>query len=162
MASPLSILSRTSDCSRSLILEEKQEMHTQTFRLFVINTEILHNWSVDSVAKRLIAVASLLLLLSGIMPLITAAHGQSGNGQLDYEIRDLQDRIRKLDAVPTEIALILEHQKIEDEHYKSQQEFQGKVLWGFAGTIGAIFLAMFVWTLNQFGIVLGPERQRRR
>lgn len=139
----------------------QSERIVRRFNFVTIDTEILHNWNVDSVTKRIIAVAAFLLLVAGSVPLLTSVRGQTPNSPLDYEVRDLRQKVDKLDSVPTEIALILAHQKIEDERYQEQQEFEGKIIWGFVGTSGSILMALFLWVLHQFGITFGSEKRRR-
>ena len=127
-----------------------------------VDTEIFHNWSVDTVTKRTISLVALILLVVGAYPLITAVHGQQPKTQLEFEVQDLQQKVSKLDNVPTEIALMIEHQKLEDQRFDQEQAFQNKIIYGFIGTAGSIFLALFIWALNQFGVEIGINHRKRR
>ena len=130
---------------------------------FEIDMGKARDWSVDSVAKRTIAVAALALIMIGSYPLVTSVHGQQPKTRLDYEIEELRSKVGKLDTMPTEIALIIAHQKVEDERYKEQQDFQGRMIWGFLGTGGGVLMAIFGWAISQFGITFTKlEQQSKR
>ena len=151
----------------------KSEQTAQTFSIFgtpsfvTIDTDILHNWSVDQVAKRLIAVGALTLISIGSLPLLTGVHGQSTNPQLQYEVEELQRQVTALPDMKTQLALLAaqvkEEQDTATDHWKRQEEFQSKLIWGLLGTAGSVFMAMFVWVLQHFGVTIGkPDRGRTR
>lgn len=126
-----------------------------------IDRERANNHSVDAIAKRAIAVGALALLITGAMPLVTSVHGQPTT-QLEWEVQHLREQMQEMRSLPTDVALILAHQRLEDERYKETQEFQGKLLWGFVGTAGSTMMGLFLWALNQFGISIGSKEPRRR
>ena len=127
-----------------------------------IDWERATDWSMDAVAKRTIAVAALTLLIAGSVPLITSVHGQVATTPLQQEVEDLRTQVAKLDAVPAELAVVIAHQKLEDERYQQQEDFQNKVVWGFLGTSGGLLLALFGWALNQFGVSFGIRSNGRQ
>ncbi len=115
----------------------------------------------DAIAKRVIAVGALALLITGSMPLLIVS-GQEPATQLEWEVKHLREQYADLKNLPVDVALILAHQRLEDERYKETQEFQGKLLWGFVGTAGSTMMGLFLWALNQFGVSIGSKEQRRR
>lgn len=109
----------------------------------------------DSITKRVIALAALVLLVVGSIPILTTnVHGQP-RSQLEFEVQDLRNRVERLNSIPTDIALIVAHQKLEDERYKEQMEFQSKIVWSLLGASGGWLMLMLGWLLHQFGITIG-------
>lgn len=130
-----------------------------------VDHNVLMNWSVDSVAKRTILVGAMAILLCGSIPLMTSVHGQQPSTQIEFEVQSLRERVKALDNVPTDVALIVAHQRLEDERYKELSEFEDKIVWGFVGTSGSMLLGLFMWILHQFGITFGNQNdgdKRRR
>lgn len=139
--------------------QSSSDFGTKNIGPFFIDKEVFNNWSMDALAKRVISVAALAILIVGIYPLMTGVHGQQPKNALEWEVQGLRERIdrAKIDTMPTEMALIIEHQKLEDERYQEQRDFESKMIWGFLGTGGGILMAFFAWILHQFGISFGGE-----
>lgn len=112
----------------------------------------------DSVAKRTIAIIALALLICGSIPLLDSVHGQIPQTPQDWEIQHLQEQMKELREVPTQIALIIAQQRIEADWHKEDEDFKGKIVWGFIGTSGSILMALFLWVLHQFGISFRPSK----
>lgn len=129
---------------------------------FHIDYRCVKDYSVDAIAKRSIAVGAVVILLCGSIPLITSVHGQQPSTQMEYEVQSLRERVKALDNVPTDVALIIAHQRVEDERYKELAEFESKIVWGFVGTSGSLLLGLFMWVLHQFGISFGKQNDNDR
>src|ERR1019366_988403 len=122
-----------------------------------VNNNVLHNWDLDSITTRTILTAALVIALSGAIPLMDSVHGQQPKSDLDYEVQHLQEEMKDLRNVPTEIALIQAELSIQSEWHKEDQELKSKMVDGFLAVIGAICLATLVWLLNQTGITFGKK-----
>lgn len=149
---------------------------TNLFGFVNIDTSVLHNWTVDSVVKRTIAIGALVLWAAGAVPLITSVHGAPGT-QLDYEVQELQGKYSELQnkygkmqdsiaVVPAQIAVLIERQKVQEERsaerYKEQQDFQWRVVWGLFGFCGTLATLAIGFFLHQMGITFGSSDGRRR
>lgn len=131
---------------------------TEPFAWFHVDLKRAKDYSLDAIAKRVIAGGAILLVLAGSLPIVTTVHGQL-KSPLDYEVQDLRERVSKVESLPTDVALIIAHQKLEDERYKDQQDLEGKLLEGFLALTGGIFTAILGWALHQFGVNLGGRKR---
>lgn len=140
---------------------ERSVFGTIRFGWFRIDQKRAKDYSLDAIAKRVIAASALVLLVAGSIPLVTSVHGQQPTTALEYEVQDLREKVGKFEAVRTDLALVIAHQQLEDERYKEQHDFQGKIVLGFIGEIGGIFMAIFGWFLHQMGITFEVKQKRR-
>lgn len=140
-----------------LRMERRSEFGTSRRLWFRIDRERAKDWSVDSVAKRILAISALLLLTAGSTPLLIGVHGQQPKTPLEWEVQALTERMDRagVDKLPAAVALVVAHQQLEDERYQEQRDFQSRLLWGFMGTGGSMLLALFGWVLHQCGVILG-------
>ncbi len=137
---------------------------TKRYGWFHVDLQCAKDYTVDAIAKRIIAVGALVIMVCGSVPLLTSVHGQQPSNQLEYEVQTLRERVKDLDNVPTEIALIVAQQKVEADWHREDEEFKGKIVYGMFGLSSAVFMALFGWILQQFGIKIGTESgiQKRR
>jgi hypothetical protein len=105
------------------------------------------DWSMTGAAIKVSVAAALLFITIGFVPLLTSVHGQVGETELDREVARLNKRIDQLDGVPSQISLILEHQRLrdaeEDEREIRHQTFESHEMYGQIGAFGAIFMVIF-------------------
>lgn len=131
---------------------------TFAYGLVHLDRNVLHNWDLDSITKRVIATAALLILASGAVPFITPVHGEP-KADIDYEIQHIQDELKELRGVPTQMAVMQQELSVMAQWHKEDQDLKSKLVDGFLGVIGAVFLAIFVWWLNQLGITIGKKEK---
>lgn len=124
----------------------------QTFMHF--DRRVWEDRSLDAMAKRVIAALAFVLILGASIPVITTVSGQydQPKTQLEYEVRDLREKVEKLADVNTQIALLVAHQKLEDERFNSDQQFKLLIGSGFG-------LAILGWFLQQLGVTFGAGRK---
>ena len=104
------------------------------------------DWSMTGAAIKVSVAAALVFMIVGIAPLLTAVHGQPET-ELDREVSRLNRRIDQLDGIPSQISLILEHQRLrdaeEDERELRHESFETKELYGQLGAFGAMMMVIF-------------------
>lgn len=135
---------------------------SSNWKWFTVDLRILRDNSLQSSAKKLIAIASVVIFLAGTLPLLTDVHGQGMSTQqledeikrIDSAARDLRDQFHEVNATTQ---LLVAQQKVEAEWHREDQEFQSSIVHGVAAMALGIFLALLGWGLSQFGIVIGKR-----
>ena len=134
------------------------EIRTGLYGLVHFDRNVLNHWNLDTVTKRVIALAPVMMLLMVSVPVMTAVHGQQ-KSDVDYELQHMRDEIKELRGVPVQIALMQQQLGVMVEWHKEDQQLKSTLIDGFLGVIGAIFLAVLGWGLTQFGITIGKKER---
>ena len=122
--------------------------------------KVFDNWSVDQTAKRIIAIAGICIMITGTVPLIQSVHGNpTPQSDLEWEVKHLREEMAEMRSVPTEIALIMAHQKIEDDRYEEEKQFRWKLFEALLSVGGGTFLALLGWLLHESGLAFGKRNK---
>lgn len=130
---------------------------TWLYGIVRFDKECAITWSLDYFTKRAIIIGAIVIALSGAVPLLSV-HGQPKT-DLDWKVQHLDEEVKDLRNVPTEIALIEAHLRLQDEWHKDDQNLKAKMVDGFLAVIGAFCLALFGWLLGQLGITIGKKER---